>query len=321
MDGTAAWVFLFLVFPGILFTTVLGLVLTWVDRKVTALVQMRRGPPSSQPFWDVLKLLGKEVVVPAQGWVSGFLTLPFVAFSAAALAGTIVWLALLGSPVTAVGDLIVVLYLLAIPSLAIILGGAASGNPLGAVGASREMKLLLGYELPFAMALLVAVFQRRMLPGAVASADTLSLDGILGFQALFGSVIGRPSGVLAFLVALLCAHAKLGFVPFDQAEAETEIGEGALIEYSGAALGFLKLTQAVLLAVLPALLVLVFWGGLGTGTAGLFAFAGKVLLIVVLFVLVKNTNPRVRIDQALRFFWGPATVVALLALILARMGW
>lgn len=321
MDGIAAWVFLFLVFPGIVFTTGLGLALTWVDRKVTALVQMRRGPPASQPFWDVLKLLGKEVVVPGQGWVVGFLTLPFVAFSAATLAGTLVWLALLATPVAVVGDLIVVLYLLAIPSLALILGGAASGNPLGAVGASREMKLLLGYELPFAIALLVVVFQKRMLPGAEASADTLSLGGILGFQAVFGSVIARPSGVLAFLVALICAHAKLGFVPFDQAEAETEIGEGALIEYSGAALGFVKLTQAVMLAVLPALLVLVFWGGLGAGTAGVLAFIGKMLLIIVLFVLLKNTNPRVRIDQALRFFWGPATVVALVALILARMGW
>jgi NADH-quinone oxidoreductase subunit H len=321
MDGIAAWVFLFLVFPGILFSTVLGLTLTWVDRKVTALVQMRRGPPPSQPFWDVLKLLGKEVVVPAQGWVGGFLTLPFVAFSAAALAGTLIWLALLDTPVAVVGDLIVVLYLLTIPSLALILGGAASGNPLGAMGASREMKLVLGYELPFVIALLVAVFQKRMLPGAVASPDTLSLGGILDFQVVFGSVITRPSGVLAFLVALLCAHAKLGFVPFDQAEAETEIGEGALIEYSGAAFGFLKLTQAVLLSALPPLLVLLFWGGLGRGAGGLLAFVGKVLLIVVLFVLIKNTNPRVRIDQALRFFWGPATAVALLALVLARMGW
>jgi NADH-quinone oxidoreductase subunit H len=160
-----------------------------------------------------------------------------------------------------------------------------------------------------------------MLPGAVASPDTLSLGGILDFQVVFGSVITRPSGVLAFLVALLCAHAKLGFVPFDQAEAETEIGEGALIEYSGAAFGFLKLTQAVLLSALPPLLVLLFWGGLGRGAGGLLAFVGKVLLIVVLFVLIKNTNPRVRIDQALRFFWGPATAVALLALVLARMGW
>lgn len=321
MGDIAAWVFLFLIFPGIVFSTVLGLTLSWVDRKVTALVQMRRGPPASQPFWDVVKLLGKEVVVPEQAWAAGFLTLPFIAFAAAALAGTLIWLSLLATPVTIVGDLIVVLYLLAIPSLAVILGGAASGNPLGAVGASRDMKLLMGYELPFVIALLVAVFQKRPIDAGEASAATLSLQGILAFQDAAGSVIMRPSGVLAFLVALLCAHAKLGFVPFDLAEAETEIGEGALIEYSGAALGFLKLTQVVLLAVLPAFLVLVFWGGLGTGISGLLAFIGKVLLIVVLFVLIKNTNPRVRIDQALGFFWGPATIVALIALVLAQMGW
>jgi len=321
MGDFAAWVFLFLVFPGIVFSTLLGLTLSWVDRKVTALVQMRRGPPASQPFWDVVKLLGKEVVVPEQSWAAGFITLPFVAFSAAALAGTLVWLALIGSPVTTVGDLIVVLYLLAIPSLAVILGGTASGNPLGAVGASRDMKLLMAYELPFVIALLVAVFQKRPVGAAEASATTLSLQGLLAFQDAAGSIISRPSGVLAFLVALLCAHAKLGFVPFDLAEAETEIGEGAVIEYSGAALGFLKLTHALLLSTLPALLVLVFWGGMGEGAGGVAGFIGKVLLIVVLFVLIKNTNPRVRIDQALRFFWGPATVVALLALILAQLGW
>jgi NADH-quinone oxidoreductase subunit H len=321
MGDIAIRVFLFLVFPGIVFSTLLGLTLSWVDRKVTALVQMRRGPPSSQPFWDVLKLLGKEVVVPEQAWAAGFITLPFIAFSAAALAGTMTWLALLEYRSAFVGDLIVVLYLLAIPSLAVILGGAASGNPLGAVGASRDMKLLMAYELPFVIALLVAVFQRRPVGPFETSAATLSLQGLLSFQGAAGSVILRPSGLLAFLVALFCAHAKLGFVPFDLAEAETEIGEGALIEYSGAALGFLKLTQAVLLSVLPALLVLVFWGGIGPGAAGLLGFGGKMLLIVVLFVLIKNTNPRVRIDQALQFFWGPATLVALVALILARMGW
>lgn len=321
MGEVADWVFFLLVFPGMLFSTALGLTLSWVDRKVTAMVQWRKGPPPTQPFWDVVKLLGKEVIVPAQAWVSGFLALPLVAFAAAALAATIVWLAVLGLGGTPSGDLIVVLYLLSVPSLAVILGGTSSGNPLGAVGASRDMKLVLAYELPFAIALLVAVFQVRTVAGEAASASTLSLTGLLGFQDVAGSIIGRPSGILAFLVALLCAHAKLGFVPFDLAEAETEIGEGALIEYSGAALGFFKLTNALMLATLPVFLVLVFWGGLDPTGWGVLALAGKVVLVVVLFVLIKNTNPRVRIDQALRFFWGPLTIAALAALVLAQLGW
>jgi len=298
-----------------------GLAMSWLDRKVTALVQWRRGPGASQPFWDVVKLLGKEVVVPAQAWTAGFLALPFVALAAATLAATLTWHAALRLPGGTLGDLIVVVYLLAIPSLALILGGAASGNPLGAVGSSRDMKLVLGYELPLVIALLVAVFQHRMVGGQDVTAATLSLAGIVGFQDVAGAVLYRPSGVLALLVALLCCHAKLGFVPFDQAEADTEIAEGVLVEYSGPPLAMFKLTQAVLLATLPALLVTVFWGGVGATTGGLAAFAGKVLLLLVLIVLVKNTNPRVRIDQALRFFWGPVTGTALVALLLAGVGW
>jgi NADH-quinone oxidoreductase subunit H len=312
---------IYLLFPGLLFSIVLGLGLCWLDRKVTALVQWRRGPPLSQPFWDVIKLFGKEVIVPVQSWAKGFLALPFVALAAVGLAATYVWLAALQLDVMPLGDLVVVIYLLVMPTLAVILGGSASGNPLGAVGASRDMKLMLAYELPFVIALLVAVFQVREVGGESVRAATLSLTGLVEHQAEYGSILWRPSGVLAFLVALICTHAKLGFVPFDLAEAECEIGEGALLEYSGGALGLFKLTQAVLLATMPVLLVTVFWGGLSVTPLGLAAFVGKLLLIVVVFVLVKNTNPRVRIDQAMRFFWGPVTGLAVLALLLAGWGY
>jgi NADH-quinone oxidoreductase subunit H len=320
MDQLGEWLFLFLVFPGAAFTVALGLAMSWVDRKATALVQWRRGPGPGQPLWDIVKLLGKEVIVPKQARASGFLAFPFVALAAVVLAATLTWHAALHLPRPTPGDLVVVFYLLAIPSLAVILGGAASGNPLGAVGSSRDMKLVLGYELPLVIALLVAAFQQRTVAGQEVTAATLSLAGIVGFQDVAGAVVHRPSGVLALLVALICCHAKLGFVPFDQAEADTEIAEGALIEYSGPPLAMFKLTQVALLATLPALLVTVFWGGVEGTPAGLASLAGKLLLLLVVLVLVKNTNPRVRIDQALRFFWGPVTGVAMLALVLARFG-
>ena len=321
MDRLGAWLFFYLIFPGAAFTVALGLAMSWAERKATALVQWRRGPGPSQPFWDVVKLLGKEVVVPEQAWASGYLALPFVALAAVILAATLTWHAALHLSGGAIGDLVVVLYLLAIPSVAMILGGAASGNPLGAVGSSRDMKLVLGYELPLVIALLVAVFQQRTVAGQEVTASTLSLAGLVGFQDVAGAVLYRPSGVLALLVALLCCHAKLGFVPFDQAEADTEIAEGALIEYSGPPLAMFKLVQAAQLATLPALLVTVFWGGVDASPWGLVALVAKFLLVLLVLVLVKNTNPRVRIDQALRFFWGPATGAAILALVLARSGW
>lgn len=320
MNDALGQLLLILVFPGLLFSAVLGLLLSWVDRKVSARLQWRVGPRPSQPFWDVLKLLGKETSVPAEGHASAFLVAPLVSLSAAGLAAAAIWSAALGLGAAPFGDLIVVVYLLAIPPLMLMVGASASGNPLSAVGASREMKLVLAYELPFAAALLVAVFQLRPGGGGEECAPTLLLSGLVELQDRAGAVIGRPSGILAFVTALLCCQAKLGLVPFDVAEAECEIGEGVALEYGGGPLAILKLTQAVLLATLPALLVMVFWGGPAPTPAGIAAFAGEYLLVVVVFVLVKNTNPRARVDQALRFFWGPALALALLALVLAVEG-
>ena len=132
----------------------------------------------------------------------------------------------------------------------------------------------------------------------------------------------RPSGVLALLVALVCCHAKLGFVPFDQAEADTEIAEGALIEYSGPPLAMFKLTQAVLLATLPVLLVTVFWGGVETTPAALAALRGEGAARAGDLRAGQEHEPA-RPDRP-----GPALLlgagrpaVAIVALVLARMGW
>jgi len=125
------------------------------------------------------------------------------------------------------------------------------------------------------------------------------------------------SGMLAFLVSLLCVQAKLGFVPFDIAEAETEVSSGVLIEYSGVLLAIWKLVQAMMLVVLPLFLVIVFLGGFG---ASLLAGMGKYVLILVLLILIKNTNPRMRIDQAMKFFWFYCGITLIVAIILAITG-
>jgi NADH-quinone oxidoreductase subunit H len=126
--------------------------------------------------------------------------------------------------------------------------------------------------------------------------------------------------MLAFLVALLCMQAKLGFVPFDIAEAETELGSGVLMEYSGALLAIWKLTQAMLLVALPMFLVTVFLGGFATSGWPLVWGIGKYVLILVLMILIKNTNPRVRIDQAMKFFWFYCGIALVVAVVLAIIG-
>ena len=126
--------------------------------------------------------------------------------------------------------------------------------------------------------------------------------------------------VISFIIILLCTQAKLGLVPFDVAEAETELSGGALIEYSGPALAIFKLMKAMMLFVLPYFMIIMFLGGFNfTGLValkGLLGFVG----IIVLVVVIRNTNPRLRIDQILRFFWGPVTLLSILAVLLAGRG-
>jgi len=299
--------FNYLIAPGFLLSSLVGLYATWIDRKVTAMVQYRKGPPWYQPFADILKLMGKETYVPEGSSIFVFLSAPLFGLAAAALASTI----LLSGDGFA-GDLIVVLYLFMVPSLMIILGGSSSANPLAAIGSSREMKLILAYEIPF----ILAVFTVVLKCGSIVFAN------IIGHQAAHGMNILSLSGIIAFAVSLLVAQAKMGLVPFDIAEAEQELMAGPLLEYSGIILAVFKLTKAILYFALPVLLIDLFMGGIDVSSLiGVIVAAVKYVFILVLIILIKNTNPRIRIDQAVKFFWGPVTVLAAAGFILAVVGW
>jgi NADH-quinone oxidoreductase subunit H len=299
--------FCILIFPGFVFTVCLGLVASWIVRKVSALVQWRVGPPVLQPFYDVMKLLGKETLVPEKAQRTVFMSAPLVGMASVLLLSTMLWRITISPSKPFVGDIIVAIYLMALPSLALILGSSASASPHAAIGTSREMKLVMGYELPLVLAFIVVV---------IKTGGTLSLAEIAGAEHVPALSI---SGMLAFLVALLCVQAKLGFVPFDIAEAETELGSGVLMEYSGALLAVWKIMQAMMLVALPMFLVVVFLGGFAT-SGGALAGIGKYVLVVVLLILIKNTNPRVRIDQAMKFFWVYCGVALAAAVVLAAIG-
>jgi NADH-quinone oxidoreductase subunit H len=302
---------LYLILYGFLLTAVAGLLASWIDRKVTARVQYRVGPPLLQPLIDFVKLLGKETLVPAGASKMTFLAAPVIGLSSVVVVSTLLWVNNIGHGNTFIGDLIVVIYLLTIPSICIIIGGFASGNPLASIGASREMKLILSYELPFVLAACVPVIQSGL---------TIRLGDILAYQAESGVVAGSWSGALALIVAIMVMQAKLGLVPFDAPEAETEIVSGPLVEYSGAPLGLYKLMKNMLLFVLPFFLMILFMGGWRIDGIHLLYGVLKYVGLVALITVIRNTNPRVRIDQAVRFFWGPMTVLAVVAVILALKG-
>lgn len=298
--------FSYLIFPGLLFSAVIGLLACWVDRKVTARLQWRVGPPWYQNFADIIKLSGKEIILP-EGAKTTFFLAPFLGLLSLSLVSAILGLNIIYTGQGFLGDLIVVLYLMTMPAIAMLIGASASANPLASVGASREMKLVLAYELPFLLSVITVILK---------SGGSIQLGNILAHQVSFGSNIISFSGAIAFIVALVCVQAKLGLAPFDISEAEQELMAGTLIEYSGLLLAVFKLTKAVLLYTLLVFLIMVFWA---KDLSPLFLI-GKFIAILVIIILIKNTNPRVRIDQAIRFFWGKLTLLALIGLILAILG-
>jgi NADH-quinone oxidoreductase subunit H len=109
-------------------------------------------------------------------------------------------------------------------------------------------------------------------------------------------------------------------VPFDAPEAEQEIMAGPYIEYSGPPLAIFKLTRAMALFTLPVFLITMFLGGLQFGGLGILWSVVKYLVILILIILVKNTNPRLRIDQALKFFWLRMFPLSIIGFILALVG-
>ncbi|MDP2904723.1 MAG: NADH-quinone oxidoreductase subunit H [Candidatus Omnitrophota bacterium] len=298
-------IFNYLIFPGILFSAVVGLMAGWLDRKISARLQWRVGPPWHQNFTDIIKLLHKEAIIPQAAGVM-FLAAPFIGLMGLALADMLLGNSIISPLKSFNGDLILILYLLTMPALALMLGASASANPLASVGASREMKLAMAYELPFILSAIVVIIK----------CGSIEIGSILSHQVIFGSNAASLSGCLAFIAALFCAQAKLGLAPFEISEAEQEIMAGVLIEYSGWALAVFKLVKAMLIYTMPVFLVVLFFG---KDTTPLLMIA-KFVAIFTAFILIKNTNPRLRIDQAMRFFWGPMTIMASIAVVLALLG-
>ena len=296
----------FVVYPGFLFSAAIGLLITWVDRKVTARIQWRVGPPIYQPYADFLKLLLKETLIPEGASRVAFILAPFIGLIGVSIVSTMLFIMNFNPELSFVGDIIVIVYLLALPPLAVIVGGSSSRNPLSSVGASREMVLYFGYELPFLLAIAIAIIKT----------GSLKIGEIIIYQRLFGPLLYSISGIIAGIVFLLASQAKLSFVPFDIPEAEQEIMAGPYLEYSGVSLAVFKLTRAMLFFILPVLLITLLWGGM----TSLWSIL-KLILIVVLIVLIKNTNPRLRIDQALRFFWIGLGVLSIVGVIFAFSGW
>ena len=301
-----------LFFPGLLFVAVGGLLLSGIDRKVLSRMQRRVGPPIVQPFYDFFKLMGKETIIPHHANRTVYLWAPVVGM--VSLAVTMLFIPICGfSAFSGTADLLVVLYLLTIPAVCLIVGGSASGSPFAGVGISREMVAMMSYELPLVLVLLSVARQ----------VGSLSLQDIAAYQAANGCLLFHWSMIPAALAMLLVIPAEAGCHPFDVAEAETEICEGPLAEYSGAPLGVFKLNHAMKLFVLTALFCALFLGGITSGIAPvdvLIVFALCAVVMIVCVTLLHGICARLRVEQVFKFYWTVVAGLAALSLILVWFG-
>lgn len=305
--------FYFLVFPGLLFAAIAGAFLSWFDRKITARVQFRKGPPLLQPFYDFFKLLlVKETILPKHGSPLIFLLAPIFAVFGATMAGVFILLPLLNITTGFRGDLLVIFYLLTIPSFSYIIGALASGNPLAAVGGSREMKLIMSYETTFLLVIAGIIMK---------CGQKFDLNSIIQAQQAGSPFIGSISGVILFIAGIFCIQAKLALVPFDMPEAETEITEGIFIEYSGPAYALIKLTKYIMFFILPALFIALLMSGFILNGIHILWAVLKVLAVVLIITLIRNTNPRIKIKQAISFFFIWMNLLAVIALVLIAFGY
>lgn len=288
-----AELFKIIIFPGFLFLVVTSFLVEFLDRKLHARFQNRVGPPWYQPLADFIKLLGKEIIFTETADRITVTIMPVFALTATITAYLYIPLWSYDAIFGFDGDMIVVLYLLTLPTFAFFLGAWYSQSIYAMFGAVRSLTQLFAYEVP----LLLSVLASALL------ANTWSLGELTRFYA------EHPGywlfNLIGFITALIALIGKLEKVPFDIPEAETEIVAGWFTEYGGIFFAFIRLALNVEMIVGASLLAAVFlpWG-LGFGPAvGFLIYIVKVLFIILLVTLTRTVLARLRIDQMMEFCW------------------
>jgi len=284
--------FYLLLFPGLAFQVVCGLGFEWVDRKLLALFQRRVGPPWYQPLADMIKLFGKEDLLPTQANDLIASLLPLISLSAVLTAGLYVPIAGF-SPFSFEGDLIVILFLMSVPTLSYYLAGILSIGIYSVLGGGRSLLQYFSYEVPFLIAL----------SGPAVAAGSWSVEGIMNAQFSLGSfILFQPLG---FLLALIGLIGKLKRDPLDIPSAKSEVIGGSLTEYTGAKLAFWHLVINVQAVVGIFLMINLFlgWTKFHNPAIAIVVFVLEVLLITGILSTTSAVFARLRIDQLAGFGW------------------
>ncbi len=308
------------IFMGVLLVATFPLLTTvaliWVERKIAARIQDRLGPNRVGPFGllqpiaDVIKLIGKEDITPAGAdkWI--YNASPVIMTMSVLL----IWAVIPFSPIHVGVDLeIGVLYFIAVASigtLAVIMAGWSSNNKYALLGAFRVVAQLISYEIPLALSLVVPVLL----------AGTMSMVGLVEAQAGMWFLFMAPVSAVLFFIS---AQAETGRAPFDLIEAESELVAGYNIEYSGMKFAIFFAGEFMHVFTNGMLMAVLFTGGYHGPFVQQIPLLGLVWLILkasvwyFISLWVRNSLPRLRIDQLMSFNWMllvPLSIVNLLVM-------
>jgi len=291
--------------------SILGLlvmILVYMERKVSADIQVRYGPlhvgprGSLQLIADMIKLLTKEDVFPrhADRWI--FRIAPALMFASAFM----IFLVIPIGPGIVVKEMnLGVIYVLAIPAIGIgglIMSGFGSYNRFAILGSFRAIAQMVSYEVPRALSLI----------GVVMIAGSLKLSTIVESQTIW-YVFLQPLGFLIFLISSM---AEINRAPFDIPEAESELVSGYNTEYSGMRFAFFFFAEYVSMFAVGVLTVIMFLGGWqGPFFPGPVWFFIKTFMVIYLMMWIRWTFPRFRIDQVMNLCWKVLLPLALLNLL------
>jgi hydrogenase-4 component C len=268
------------------------------SRVLRAKMHNRRGPGIFQNYRDLVKLMKRQMVISGQAsWVFRFT--PYFTMAAMLLLAAMVPVISTRSPLGMIGDLIFVIYLFAFSRFLFSLSGMDSGSTFGGIGGRRDLLLSVLIE----PVLILSLFVMALL------AKSTNL-GIISTKVATGQILYLPSVWLAMMAFAFAVFVEMGKLPFDVAEAEQELQEGPLTEYSGHSLAIMKWGLYMKQMILIALFLAIFFpfgsfSGLSfSGSAlALIVFLLKVIFIYVIVAIFENSMARVRFMKASTVTW------------------
>ncbi|MGE0754554.1 MAG: NADH-quinone oxidoreductase subunit NuoH [Alphaproteobacteria bacterium] len=305
--------------------------LTFMERKVIAAMQLRRGPNVVgfwgllQPFADGIKLIFKETIFPAQASKVIFIMAPMVTFSLALLG----WAVIPVSSTFVIADINVgILYLFAISSLGVygvIMAGWASNSKYAFLGAIRSSAQMVSYEVSIGFVIIcVLLFVGSLNLGDIVAAQAGGMHHWFAFNILSGQFLLFPMFVLFFISAL----AETNRHPFDLPEAEAELVAGYNVEYSSMSFALFFLGEYANMILMSGMTTILFLGGWHAPfdiapfnwLPDVAWFAIKIFLCLFVFIWARATLPRYRYDQLMRLGWKVFLPLSLLWVVLTA-GW